>query len=136
MPISLFDEVILGPLPSRGLGYTYWVDGATVMKGIPHESFRFFQLFGHARSPSMEFKEMTKRDAEISLAHELEKLKKTALLPEFQAKLVDKEFDGFKRLFGKFLTSDSHEAIRWDKIEKLPKDAVSFTVNHVARRPD
>jgi len=85
------------------------------------------QLFGHSRSPSMEFKELTKRDAQISLAQELDKLRRTGNLPDQQAKAVDKEFDGFKELFGKFLTSDSSaEAIKWGEIEKLPQDAVRF----------
>ena len=42
-------------------------------------------------SQSMEFKELTKRDAERSLSIELEKLKKTALLPEAQSQLIDKD---------------------------------------------
>ena len=33
----------------------------------------------------MEFRELTRRDAEISLEHYLEKLKKTFLLPDDQA---------------------------------------------------
>ncbi len=39
--------------------------------------FSLFQLFGHQRSPSMEFKELTKKDAQISLALELDKLVRT-----------------------------------------------------------
>ena len=36
-------------------------------------------MFGHHRSPSMEeFKEVTQRDAEIRMASELDKLRKTA----------------------------------------------------------
>ena len=73
----------------------------------------------------MEFKELTKRDAERSLAIELEKLKKTGNLPELQAQMIDKEFGGFQRLFNKFLAADSGSAIEWERIEKLPNDAVS-----------
>ena len=73
----------------------------------------------------MEFKELTKRDAERSLAIELEKLKKTGNLPELQAQMIDKEFGGFQRLFNKFLAADSGSAIEWERIEKLPSDAVS-----------
>ena len=40
-----------------------------------------FQLFGHNRSASMEFKEVTKRDAKQGMAQELEKLKKNVTLP-------------------------------------------------------
>ena len=76
-------------------------------------------------SQSMEFKELTKRDAERSLAIELEKLKKTGNLPELQAQMIDKEFGGFQRLFNKFLAADSGSAIEWERIEKLPNDAVS-----------
>jgi len=73
-------------------------------------------------SQSMEFKELTKRDAERSLSIELEKLKKTALLPEAQSRLIDKEFSGFQRLFKTFLATAG--PIEWEKIEKLPSDAI------------
>merc|ERR1712223_1156504 len=73
-------------------------------------------------SQSMEFKELTKRDAERSLSIELEKLKKTALLPEAQSQLIDKEFSGFQRLFKTFLATAG--PIEWEKIEKLPSDAI------------
>lgn len=86
-------------------------------------SYPLFQMYGHNRSPSREFKELTKRDAQILLNKELEKLQKTAQLPKAQAELVDKEFDGFRDLFGKFLTAE-HQSVKWDKIEKLPSDAV------------
>merc|ERR1711860_156778 len=72
----------------------------------------------------MEFKELTKGDAERSLAIELEKLKKTGNLPELQAQMIDKEFGGFQRLFNKFLAADSGSAIEWERIEKLPSDAM------------
>ena len=37
---------------------------------------------------------------------------------------IGQNFDGFKRLYGKFITSTG-PSVRWDKIEKLPPDAVS-----------
>ena len=37
--------------------------------------------------------------------------------------LLDKEFDGFKKLFGKFI-DESGPSVVWDNIEKLPVDAV------------
>ena len=74
----------------------------------------------------MEFKEVTKRDAQNLLAQELDKLRITGNLPEVQAQMVDREFDGFKDLFAKFLASESQDSIKWDKIEKLPPGAVSF----------
>ena len=84
-----------------------------------------FQMYGHNRSPSREFKELTKRDAQMSLTSELDKLRIAGNLPEAQAQMVDREFDGFKDLFAKFLASESQDSIKWDKIEKLPTDAVS-----------
>ena len=36
---------------------------------------------------------------------------------------LDKEFDGFKKLFGKFI-DESGPSVVWDNIEKLPVDAV------------
>lgn len=80
------------------------------------------KLFGHQRSPSMEFKELTKKDAQISLAHELEKLAITANAGEKQ--LLEKDFEGFQRLFGKFI-NETGPSVHWDKIERLPKDAIS-----------
>ena len=72
----------------------------------------------------MEFKELTKKDAQISLAMELDKLMMT--MPEGQKQVVEQDFDGFKTLFGKFINSTG-PSVHWDKIEKLPKDAVSLT---------
>ena len=48
-----------------------------------------FQLYGHHRSPSMEeFKEVTQRDAEIRMAQELDKLRRTART-DAQAQSID-----------------------------------------------
>ena len=77
-------------------------------------------------SLSMEFKELTKRDAERCLAMELEKLKRTGNLPQLQAQMIDKEFSGFQKLFTNFLAAESVSAIEWERIEKLPHDAVSY----------
>ena len=88
-------------------------------------------------SQSMEFKELTKRDAERCLAMELDKLQRTGNLPEMQRAQIDKEFGGFQRLFAKFLAADSGTAIEWERIEKLPKDAVSeyfFLIYHKNRK--
>ena len=71
----------------------------------------------------MEFKDLTKKDAQISLAMELDKLMMT--MPEGQKQVVEQDFDGFKTLFGKFINSTG-PSVHWDKIEKLPKDAVSI----------
>ena len=79
----------------------------------------------------MEFKELTKRDAERCLAVELEKLKRTGNLPELQAQMIDKEFYGFQRLFANFLAAESGPAIEWERIEKLPPHAVSLECANV-----
>ena len=81
------------------------------------------QAPGHHRTSSMDFKEMTRRDAESCLALELDKLARTEA--EGRRQTVDREFDGFKKLFGKFINEKGPSVI-WDKIERLPQDAVSL----------
>merc|ERR1712223_2346122 len=78
-------------------------------------------------SQSMEFKELTKRDAERSLSIELEKLKKTALLPEAQSQLIDKEFSGFQRLFKTFLATAG--PIEWEEIKAMLDKLVVVKLN-------
>ena len=73
----------------------------------------------------MEFKEMTKRDAVFRLSAELIKLRKTSGLSAEKNEIIDKEFDGFERLFGKYLEADVAAPIIWEKIEKLPQGSVS-----------
>lgn len=81
------------------------------------------QIRGHQRVPSgsREFKELTKRDAQAQLAHELEGLLATA--DEESKKTVEQEFQGFQRLFERFLL-DKDSTINWDNIQKLPENAV------------
>jgi len=74
----------------------------------------------------MEFKELTKKDAQISLAMELDKLLKT--LPEGSRQIVEQDFDGFKTLFGKFINSTG-PSVNWDKIEKLPQESVGANIS-------
>ena len=69
----------------------------------------------------MEFKELTKKDAQLSLSMELDKLLKT--MPEGNKQVVQQDFDGFKKLFGKFV-NETGPSVHWDRIEKLPQDAV------------
>ena len=38
--------------------------------------------------------------------------------------MMEKNFEGFQRLFGKFI-NETGPSVHWDKIERLPKDAVS-----------
>jgi len=72
----------------------------------------------------MEFKEMTKRDAVSRLMQELIKLRKTSDLPVDKNEMIDKEFDGFRGLFDKYLQADVAAPIDWEKIEKLPQGSI------------
>jgi hypothetical protein len=72
----------------------------------------------------MEFKELTKKDARLSLSIELDKLLRT--MPEGQKQVVEQDFDGFKKLFGTFV-NETGPSVHWDRIEKLPQDAVSLS---------
>lgn len=85
-----------------------------------------FQVRGHQRVPSgsQEFIEITKKDAEQRLQLDLERLLEKA--SDFDRPKFKKEFDGFHRLFDRFLR-ESGPSIDWNKIEKLPSNAVSFT---------
>ena len=58
---------------------------------------------------------------------ELDKLMMTS--PAGTRDQVETNFDGFKRLFGKFINS-SGPSVQWEKIEKLPQDAVRFLTDY------
>lgn len=90
---------------------------------------------GHQRVPSgsREFKELTKKDAQTQLEHELQELLATA--EEETKKTVEQEFQGFQRLFERFLL-DQGSTINWDRIEKLPENAVRFFSTVHARLGD
>ena len=75
----------------------------------------------------MEFKELTKKDAQISLGMELDKLLMT--MPEGQKQVVEQDFDGFKRLFNKFI-NEKGPSVVWDRIEKLPQNAVLVSISN------
>ena len=38
--------------------------------------------------------------------------------------MMEKNIEGFQRLFSKFI-NETGPSVHWDKIERLPKDAVS-----------
>lgn len=78
-------------------------------------------MFGHARSPSMEFKELTKKDAQVQLALELQKLIQTCPTPLKDT--AQKDFEGFEKLFGRFI-NESGPSVEWDHIQKLPEGSV------------
>ncbi|XP_063839718.1 UTP--glucose-1-phosphate uridylyltransferase-like isoform X2 [Scylla paramamosain] len=79
-------------------------------------------VFGHQRSPSMEFKELTKKDAQVQLTHELQKLSTTC--PQPMRESVQLDFDGFEKLFSRFI-NESGPSVEWDRIQKLPDAAVT-----------
>lgn len=64
----------------------------------------------------MEFKHQTKREAQIQLSHELDRLLHTC--PPHLKDETQKEFEGFEKLFAHFI-SGFEPAIEWDKIQKL-----------------
>ena len=72
----------------------------------------------------MELKELTKKDAQLSLSIELDKLLMT--MPGGHKQVVEQDFDGFKKLFGKFV-NETGPSVHWDRIGKLPHDAVSLS---------
>ncbi|XP_076268449.1 UDP-glucose pyrophosphorylase isoform X1 [Rhynchophorus ferrugineus] len=78
---------------------------------------------GHSRSnsDSKQFLEATKRDALLLLQSELEKLANTAAPSKKEGHQI--EFQGFTELFRRFL-DETGPSVVWNKIEKLPQDAV------------
>lgn len=74
----------------------------------------------------MEFKELIKKDAQVQLAQELSKLLQTCPTPQKEA--TQKEFEGFEKLFGRFI-NESGPSVEWDKIQRLHDGAVSPSVN-------
>jgi len=83
----------------------------------------FNKVRTHERVPSdtQEFKELTKKDALSQVQYELESLLRTVPAP--RAPFVKSEIDGFTRLFERFL-KEKGPSVHWDKIEKLPTEAV------------
>ncbi|XP_066151356.1 UTP--glucose-1-phosphate uridylyltransferase isoform X2 [Euwallacea fornicatus] len=78
---------------------------------------------GHSRTGSgaKAFIEATKRDALLHLENELGRLVSTA--PESAQERVRTELNGFTDLFKRFL-EESGPSVDWERIEKLPHDAV------------
>ncbi|PVD26403.1 hypothetical protein C0Q70_14079 [Pomacea canaliculata] len=82
---------------------------------------------GHRRTPSdIEFRELTRRDAQSAMNKELTKLLAT-VQPGLQEK-TRKEFDNFETLFGRFLR-ESGTALQWDKLKLLSDEAVKSYKN-------
>ena len=84
----------------------------------------------------MEFRELVTRDAQSALDSELHQLKFNCAKDSREADTITNDFDGFSRLFAKFLAPDSREGVQWDKIKKAPqesvhdKDKVEWLVEH------
>jgi len=72
-------------------------------------------------SPSEEFATLTKKDAQLRMESELKDLVEQCTAEEKVG--VEKEFDGFKKIFNKFLQA-SKTSVDWSKIEKLPETSV------------
>ncbi|XP_050431133.1 UTP--glucose-1-phosphate uridylyltransferase-like [Adelges cooleyi] len=83
-----------------------------------------FTTKGHSRVPSTdlrEFKEVTQRDSLVQLDKEIVSL--LATVPEDKKELAQSQFTAFSRLFQRFL-EESGPSVDWDRIEKLPADAI------------
>lgn len=81
------------------------------------------QLFGGlVRSPSMEFKELTKKDAQVQMGVEVQKLLSTCEsgVPKEEA---TKEMEGFDRLFSRFI-NETGPSVHWEHIHKLDDNMV------------
>lgn len=74
-----------------------------------------------ASSETREFKDLTKRDAMSHMKDDVEKLIST--VPPEEKDNAKHNFNGFLHLYEKFL-KQSGNTVDWNKIEKLPKDAV------------
>ena len=70
-----------------------------------------------------EFKEVTQRDSLVQLEKEMTALLTTTA--DDKKDLAKSQFTAFSRLFQRFL-EESGPSVDWDRIEKLPTDAVSI----------
>ena len=68
--------------------------------------------------------EEKERQSDTNLKVSTDKLVRTAQSQE-RKEVMDREFDRFKRLFGKFINEKGPSVI-WDNIERLPQNAVRF----------
>ena len=72
----------------------------------------------------MEFRELTRKNSMSRLTSELDKLQKQ-LQNARQADRVQREMEGYKRLYDKFISGEGEDkGIAWDKIERLPERSV------------
>merc|ERR1719244_1029657 len=55
-------------------------------------------------------------------------------MPEGSRQVVEQDFEGFKKLFGKFI-HETGPSVEWEKIEKLPAEAIQ-SYNHLPANTD
>lgn len=84
-----------------------------------------------ASSETREFKDLTKRDAVDHLKADIEKLIST--VPEDQVEAAKKNFAGFLTYYESFLKGEG-AIVDWDKIEKLPENAVCLYLHCIQLR--
>lgn len=70
----------------------------------------------------MEFKELTKKDAQVQLSTEVQKLLATCISSTTR-EAAAREMEGFERLFGRFV-NEAGPSVEWDQIQNLDSDAV------------
>ncbi|CAD5122491.1 DgyrCDS10914 [Dimorphilus gyrociliatus] len=81
------------------------------------------QVKNHRRmsSDTGDFREATRRDAQIAMHKELDHLALTC--PDHMRKQVRADLDGYERIFKRFL-SETGPSVQWEKINLLPKEAI------------
>lgn len=70
----------------------------------------------------MEFKELTKKDAQVQLASEMQKLLVTCISSATRESAA-REMEGFERIFGRFV-NEAGPSVEWDQIQSLDSEAV------------
>nr|XP_045581617.1 UTP--glucose-1-phosphate uridylyltransferase-like [Procambarus clarkii] len=88
---------------------------------LPRNFDRYNEVFGLQRKTSFEFKNLTKRDAQTQLAHELQKQLQTC--PRHLKEAVERDLGSFENLFARFI-NESAPSVEWERIEKLQEGSV------------
>lgn len=87
----------------------------------------YLQLKGHSGVPSnTTLKEFKKKTQHVSLKQLKNEIKSLLIsTPDDKKNLAKSQLNAFSRLFQRFL-EESGPSVYWNKIEKLPTDAVSI----------